>query len=198
MRSILSPDHNGNCFVSESEVDEIVVLMKVFAGKDAASKFDRDAIHTLVMSSIANNPKVTFISNIADSGSETRESEREYNNEGRQMAEAEELEAMYRRDYETDDADSNKDLSMDSSRRQTYDNPGEDVKRNIEREEELRRLNDKHQSLKKDPSGHLSEKQFGQDKGLQDINVSNGTLDRPIDIEKLLFSGSSYSQTDAE
>ena len=190
MASMLTADYNGNYLISEKEIDEVVMFMKAFAGRNA-SKFDKAAIHEAVVLSMANNTKVTLIpkSNFDESNSvETGDSEREGDE---RMSNEEEVERRSN-DEEMEEINSfKKDISVKSSQ--------QSFKKEPNNTEELRPVsnNSSNLSLKLDTSSHLVEKQNSNEDYVGMVQAtSNGTMDSPIDIENLLFNNSQYMEED--
>jgi len=183
LTNMLTVDFNGNCLISEIQIDEVVILMKVFAGKNASSKFDKNAIHRAVINSIAKNMKTTFLPNV-ESDTETRDSEGDYYE---RLYSANEGERMYSNEEETESG-----YSKSYKGKSNDDTQGEESWA-------VSKKNKNGFSLKLDPSGHLHEGRHNKEdprdvmrtnmsSGTADRPIdSSGTADRPIDIEKLLF-----------
>jgi len=175
---ILTPDYNGNCVINEKQIDEIVMLMKVIAGKKNSTKFDKDSIHEAVVNSLASNAKMSLApTSIEDTDNETMVSERECNDE-RRVTDAEEDDRRHRAREETEESD---------SAQHGYRAEGN---QNSREEEESMQTSNNGSKLGLDPSGHFSEKKDRTEDfdGLVQTSISHGTSDEPIDIEGLLFS----------
>ncbi|VEU40937.1 unnamed protein product [Pseudo-nitzschia multistriata] len=174
---MLGLDYNGNCTISEKQIDEIAMLMKVFAGKNAYSKFDFHEIHEAIVNSLVKNKKVILIPpSIDDTDSETKESEREYNDERSNGNFTEEPDSV-QPSFEGDVDDSTKEEQSLNAPTDEYEDP----------------------SVRSDPSGLLAPEEYARDEvsdevcnddfsGMVQKTVTNGTMEEPIDIEKLVFS----------
>jgi len=181
--NMLTVDQNGNYCVGEKQMEEVVSLMKVYAGKDTF-KFDKDVIHRAVITSMAKNMKTTFISD-AESDTETRDSQVNYDE--RKMQNSKEAERMYGLNEEgTLETYTNRDIiarpSLESNEQKPdFDTLGEEswaVSKNSEK--------------KLDPSGRQHDDRHYKEayRGMMPTStasVRSGTADKPIDIEKLLF-----------
>ena len=195
---MLTSDDNGNCRIHEKDIDNVVMLMKVFAGRKAGSKFDKDAIHEAVVNSMANNAKARLIPNInigvESEDSETRESERDYDERMMNNNADEKAERMYNNEEGNmeEEAQPNKDISVKSSQQSYKMEPSSttDVDDDEEEESWTTLNNNNDPSLKLDPSGRLLEKQYRNEDygGMVQPTMSNGTAESPIDIENLLFN----------
>ena len=183
---MLTADLNGNCLTSEKQIREVVMLMKGFAGKSATSKFDEDAIHRAVVNSMANNMKMTFVST-ADLDNETRDSEGDYyDDRNTEKATKEE----YR--YSNDDEES-EDLFTENTE------PSFDGNSNGDESSEWpvsKTNNSASVSLKLDPSGDRADHQHRGNK--TGSKMPSGTIESPIDIEKLLVESYSAPTRPAE
>jgi hypothetical protein len=170
---------NGNYRISEKKIQEVVILMKEFAGKNATSKFDKDVIHSAVVNSMTKNIKNAFISSI-EPDTQTRDSEGDY--DGRKIYNTKEGERAYINEEESEEAYSNMDIIPRPSKQSHEGNPDDDT----QGEESW---TDNGLPLKSDPSGQLYEERRNKEdfRGVMQKSMASGTADRPIDIEKLLF-----------
>jgi len=169
---------NGDSSISEKKVQEVVMLMKEFAGKNSTSKFDKDVFHRAVVNSMTKNIKPAFISSV-EPDTQTRDFEGDYDlrnfNEG-----------------ESEEGYSNMDIIARPSKQSHEEKPDDDSQG--EDSWALSKSSDSGLPLKSDPSGPLHEERRnkGDFRGMiQKNTASAGTADRPIDIEKLLFNNHS-------
>lgn len=188
LTNMLTVDQNGNYCVGEKQMEEVVSLMKVYAGKDTF-KFDKDVIRRAVITSMAKNMKTTFIPD-AESDTETRDSEVNYDE--RKMQNSKEAERMYGLNEEgTLETYTKMDIiarpSLESNEQKPdFDTLGEESW-----------AMSKNREKKLDPSGlqhddrHYKEAYRGMmptsTASVRSGSVRSGTEDKPIDIEKLLF-----------
>ena len=192
MKHMLSVDKNGKRSISQKEIQEAVMLIKDFAGKNTSSKFDKDATQIAVVNSIIKNLKATNISN-SEPHIETREYDGNYD---KQRFETLSEGGILTRN--NDDAEQSSYSIMDELENQqdemTDDNTrGEDswvMSANYRNDE----------TFKLDPSGHLQEGWHVKEgvRSVKQSNVTSGTVDRPIDIEKLLLKKNIQNQQNGD
>ena len=178
LTSTTTVDFNGGFSICEKKVQEVVMLIKEFAGKNYTSKFDEDVFHRAVVNSMTKNIIPATISRIEP---DTQTRELEGDNDGRNFNE-EESEEQY----------SNMDIIAGPSKQSREEKPDDDTQG--EDSWALSKSSDSGLPLKSDPSGPLHEEQRnkGGFRGMIQKNTdSAGTADRPIDIEKLLFHNQS-------
>jgi len=184
MKSMLLIDHNGKRSISQKDIYEVVILIKDFAGKNRSSKFDKDATQRAVVNSVIRNFRPTNNLNL-EPHIETREYDGD--DDGATVKSVVERGQLHRNEQEikessysfTDKLGKQQDEMMDDDTR------GEDSWSNTENY-------GKDETSKSYPSDHLQE-DWNANEGfcsVKQTNITSGTVDRPIDIEKLLFNKS--------
>ena len=169
---MLSVDIDENHRISEKKIDEVVTLMKEFAGKTTFATFDNDVIHRAIVNSLAKNVKIKFVLNV-ESDSESRDSKG--NRDGRVIHNTNEGGRMHIHEGRTEESFSNTDIIAGPSQRSHDVEPDNGT---TQQEESCAVPKKKVDALplQSDPSSHLQQ------------NLQAGeTAERPIDIEKLLF-----------
>ena len=170
---MLSVKHNRNKSIREKDILEVVMLIKNFAGKNSSVKFDKDAIQRAVTNIIV---KPAFSSNF-EPHMETRQSDSEYDEE--EVDDTKEGSRIQRNNEETEESS----YSIADKFGKLHDGMTDDDTRG----EDSWSTSEKHENdqvLKLDPSSHLHDHRQAKE-GFR--NATSGTVDKPIDIEKLLF-----------
>jgi hypothetical protein len=192
MTDMLRRDSNGNCLISENEIDNILSNIKTLAGRRRAWRVDRDSIRKDFLNSLTKNKATMLILNDEpDDIVETRYSEERADDEPT-YNEEEEVQEHVQEKMEKE-MQSIKEYSVASSSQQS-------TQMNPDPEESWTVSNNSNPSFKPiTNNGLLLAKKNRNDhiRGIQ-ATVSNGTVDSPIDIDSILFNGQNIDHIHSE
>ena len=192
MTEMLRRDNNGNCVISENEINNVLSNIKTLAGRRRAWRVDREAIRNDFLNSLTKNKATMLILNDEpDDIVETRYSEERADDEPR-YNEEEEVQEHVQEKMEKE-MQSIKEYSVASSSQQS-------TQMNPDPEESWTVSNNSNPSFKPiTNNGLLLAKKNRNDhiRGIQ-ATVSNGTVDSPIDIDSILFNGQNIDHIHSE